>query len=94
MTTDLRAVDLPDGLTFVPVPDAVNHPTHYTSSPAKCQDCGRPIECIDVTQHMNFPVGNATKYLWRLGLKGDPIEQLRKARAYIDFEIKRQEGMA
>lgn len=71
-------------------PDAVEHPSHYTSSPAACRGCGHPIECIDVTQHMSFTVGNATKYLWRLDHKGDPIEQLRKARQYIDFELARR----
>lgn len=72
-----------------PVRDPVEHPTHYTSSPAACP-CGRSIECIEVVQHMPFNVGNAVKYLWRLGLKGDAVEDLRKARQYIDFEIGRR----
>ena len=38
---------------------------------------------------MNFCVGNAIKYLWRAGLKGEQIEDLRKARWYIDREIAR-----
>ena len=73
--------------------DPVDHPSHYTSSPAKCE-CGRTIECIQVTQHMNFCTGGAVKYLWRKGLKGGPekeLEDLRKARKYLDFEIKRLE---
>lgn len=69
--------------------DPVNHPVHYTSHPSG-------IEAIQVTEHMNFCVGNAMKYLWRSNLKSlDPVEDLRKARWYIDREISRlSEGVA
>ncbi|AJD82276.1 hypothetical protein PBI_KESHU_56 [Mycobacterium phage Keshu] len=77
--------------TVVPVGDAVAHPSHYTSSPAACSGCGKPIECIDVTQHMGFNLGNTTKYVWRCDLKRDAIEDLRKARQYLDFEIEKRE---
>lgn len=70
--------------------DPVNHPPHYTSHPAACA-CGRGIECIQVTEHMGFCIGNAIKYLWRAGRKGEAIEDLRKAAWYIDREIKRIE---
>lgn len=63
--------------------DAVNHPTHYTSHPSG-------IECIDVTEHYGFSIGNAIKYLWRAGLKGDATEDLKKARWYIDREIQKR----
>ncbi len=72
--------------------ETVHHPEHYQGE-AMCRQCGTPIECIDVVQHMNFNVGSSTKYLWRAGIK-DPskhIEDLRKAREYIDFEIARLE---
>lgn len=69
--------------------DNVNHPAHYNSSPAHCE-CGRRIECIDVTRHMGFNVGNAVKYLWRYELKNG-IEDLKKARWYIDDLIKKAE---
>jgi hypothetical protein len=64
--------------------DAVNHPKHYCEHPSG-------VECIEVVEHMNFCVGNAIKYLWRAGLKGDAIEDLRKARWYVDREIARIE---
>lgn len=67
--------------------DAVNHPEHYTSHPSG-------VECITVTEHMSFNVGNAVKYLWRADLKGDALEDLRKAAWYIDREIQRREGEA
>ncbi len=62
----------------------VTHPTHYTSHPSG-------VECIQVVQWMTFNIGNAVKYLWRAGLKGDMKEDLLKARQYIDFELKRLE---
>ena len=66
--------------------DPVNHPKHYTEHPSK-------IECIQITEHMNFCLGNAVKYIWRAGLKGDnAAEDLRKARWYLDRELKRIAG--
>jgi len=63
--------------------DAVNHPTHYTSHPSG-------LECIQITEHMNFCIGNAIKYLWRADLKGKSIQDLKKAAWYIEREIKRR----
>ena len=62
--------------------DVVNHPDHYTLL---------PVECIDVTEHFNFCMGNAIKYLWRADHKGNALEDLKKARWYIDREIQRRE---
>jgi hypothetical protein len=64
--------------------DPVNHPPHYTSHPSG-------VECIQVAEHFNFCIGNAIKYLWRAGLKGEALEDLRKAAWYIDREINRLE---
>ena len=64
--------------------DMVNSPPHYTQHPSG-------IECIQVTEHMSFNVGNAVKYLWRCDLKGNPLEDLKKARFYVEREIKRRE---
>ena len=64
--------------------DPVNHPKHYTADPSG-------VECIDVVEHRTFNVGNAMKYLWRAGLKGDHVEDLKKARWYVDREIQRLE---
>lgn len=70
--------------------DQVNHPKHYTSDPSG-------IECIDITRHRNFNIGNAIKYLWRAGLKEDKdrklidkqVEDLNKAVWYLVDEIHR-----
>ena len=62
--------------------DVVNNPSHYT-------DHASGVECIQVTERMNFCLGNAVKYIWRAGLKNDSIEDLRKAKWYIERELKR-----
>jgi len=71
-------------------PDMVNHPPHYTSDPSG-------VECITVTRHRSFNIGNAIKYLWRAGLKGGgsvekQVEDLEKAIFYIKDEIKLVRG--
>ncbi len=63
--------------------DLVNNPPHYKSHPSG-------IECIEITEHMNFCLGNATKYIWRADLKQDAIEDLKKAIWYIEREIQRR----
>lgn len=80
---------------LVPIeePDNVNHPEHYTSHPSG-------IECIEITRHYPFSIGNAIKYLWRAGLKKDAsltdnqkeIEDLKKAIWYINDRIKQLGG--
>lgn len=71
--------------------DPVNHPTHYESD-AKCRSCGESIECIQVSREHSFTRGNAIKYLWRAGAKGDTVEDLKKAIWYIEDEIAQLEG--
>lgn len=74
--------------------DPVSHPLHYTSDPSG-------VECIQITRHRTFNIGNAIKYLWRAGLKSDSattarekeIEDLRKAEFYIRDEIARLEKL-
>ena len=64
--------------------DPVERPAHYRSHPSG-------IECIQVTEHMTFCIGNAVKYIWRHKDKGNALEDLRKARWYLDREIARLE---
>lgn len=69
--------------------DNVNHPKQYTSHPSG-------VECITITRHYCFSIGNAIKYLWRAGLKKElglsdklkEIEDLNKAIWYINDRIK------
>lgn len=64
--------------------DPVSHPKHYTEHKSG-------IECIQITEHMGFNLGNAVKYIWRCDLKKDAIEDLRKAKWYLEREISKRE---
>lgn len=75
----IRAIDDAHGY------DSVSHPKHYTQHPSG-------VECIDVTEHMGFNLGNAVKYIWRCDLKRDAVEDLKKAKWYIEREIQRRGG--
>ena len=44
---------------------------------------------VDFDMKVNFNLGNAVKYIWRAGLKGDAVEDLKKAAFYILREIRR-----
>lgn len=62
--------------------DPVN-PPHYKDHPSG-------VECIVIVEHFGFNLGNAVKYIWRAGIKSpDPLEDLKKARWYLDREIQR-----
>ena len=63
--------------------DPVNHPPHYNAHPSG-------VECITVVEHMGFNVGNAVKYLWRADETGNALEDLKKARWYVEREIAKR----
>ena len=65
--------------------DDTTNPKHYKEHPSG-------IECITLTEHMGFCLGNALKYIWRVDLKHNDggIEDLRKARWYIEKEIEKR----
>ena len=67
------------------VSDPVNHPAHYTQG---------GIETIDVIEawDLGFHLGNVVKYVARAANKGSELEDLRKARWYLDRKIKLIEG--
>lgn len=83
-----ESIDAVIAENYHPAQDNVNHPNHYTSSEASCCNCNRQIECIDVTRHMSFNIGNAVKYLWRYKFKNG-VEDLQKAIWYINDEINK-----
>lgn len=62
--------------------DPVN-PNHYKNHPSG-------IECIVITEHFNFNMGNAIKYIWRADETADPVLALKKAAWYIERELKRR----
>lgn len=66
--------------------DPVEKPRHYNIHPSG-------IECIDIVEHFDFCLGSAIKYIWRAGEKNSStlLEDLKKARWYLDREIRRME---
>lgn len=67
--------------------DAVDHPSHYNQG---------GVEVIDAIEAwgLGFNLGNAVKYVARAGKKGGPeklLEDLRKARWYLEREIERRQ---
>lgn len=88
VTNDLKTettTALRDYEQGVPVQDetgAVNHPDHYNQGTVEC------IEALDSCGYgLDFCVGNAIKYLWRFKDKEKPLEDLKKARWYVDHAI-------
>lgn len=62
--------------------DNVNDPPHYKFA--------NGVEVIDLTEQMNFNLGNVIKYVARSGRKtADPVEDLRKAQFYLQRELRR-----
>lgn len=87
---DMKPSEMPDKADYEkrveamsnPQHDPVNHPTHYTNHPSG-------IECIQITRHMGFNLGNAMKYIWRADLKNG-VEDLEKAIWYLRDELKKR----
>lgn len=63
------------------MPNDTINPQHYRTHPSG-------VECIQITEHMGFCLGNAVKYIWRAGLKtADAAEDIRKAKWYLEREL-------
>lgn len=62
--------------------DNVNNPKHYTEHPSG-------IECIQITEHMGFNLGNAFKYVFRSELKNG-LQDLKKSIWYLERELERR----
>ena len=78
--------EIEDGsIKIVENSDSVSHPPHYANG------WSNGAEVIDLTEHLSFCAGNVVKYVCRAGRK-DPdkyVEDLEKARWYLDREIER-----
>ena len=66
--------------------ETVDHPLHYGGDTV--YETIKVIEAWD----LNFSLGCVVKYVSRAGKKGDALEDLEKARWYLDREIQRSEG--
>lgn len=64
------------------ISDPVNSPAHYKQY---------PVEVIEITEQLNFLLGNVVKYVLRADYKGKPLEDLRKAEWYLRREIRNRE---
>ena len=64
-------------------PDLINHPPHYTRG---------KIECLDfiIDQHLPYLAGQIVKYVVRYRWKGDGVEDLKKARFYLNRLIQEE----
>jgi hypothetical protein len=64
------------------MPETVDHPPHYGGA-------GNPYEAINVVEAWDlcFHLGSVVKYIARAGKKGDLLEDLKKARWYLDRKI-------
>jgi hypothetical protein len=69
-----------------PQHETVNHPQHYGGS-------DNPYEAIKVIEawKLGFNLGNTVKYILRAPHKNSLLEDLKKARWYLDREIENQE---
>lgn len=70
----------PEAITMIEQPDPVNHPAHYKVG---------GIETIDFIEakKLNYNMGNAVKYISRADHKGNRLQDLEKAKWYIDREL-------
>lgn len=66
--------------------DMVNHPSHYADGVVEC------IEAIEASltreAFLGYCKGNSVKYLWRWEKKINPVEDLKKARWYLNKMIE------
>jgi hypothetical protein len=62
--------------------ERIDHPKHYNAHPSG-------VECIDVIEHLRCNIANAVKYVWRADHKASRVEDLRKARWYVERELTR-----
>ena len=66
--------------------DMVKNPKHYARG--KIQ----PIDLINQL-NLNFNLGNIIKYVCRADYKGTPMQDLEKAKEYLEYEIKRRKKL-
>ena len=67
--------------------DAVEHPKHYVSHPSG-------VECISITEHMGFCLGNAVQAIWAADFNPKDATHLKEAIWYIEREIQRRSNEA
>lgn len=83
----VKETGLAEGIPSIKHANKVEHPSHYAD--------GRKYEPINVIcdWNLDFCLGNVVKYISRAGRKENEIEDLKKARFYLDYKIKEMEGV-
>ena len=79
------SVEQLDWIDYDEYKSKIEHPDHYTLGGIETWDF---IEA----KKLNYNLGNVVKYVTRCDHKGDPIEDLQKARQYLDREIQRRQN--
>lgn len=69
--------------------DKVNHPLHYTSGGIECIEAIKASMSKD--EYKGYLKGNVLKYIWRYKNKNNPVEDLKKAKVYLEWLIKEVE---
>nr|DAU57216.1 MAG TPA: nucelotide kinase [Caudoviricetes sp.] len=77
---DIKDISVTTDKKHNPISNVIDHPSHYNRG---------KIEVIDFIedQGLSFHLGNVIKYIARAGSKGDKLEDLKKARWYLDRYI-------
>lgn len=65
--------------------NVIDHPSHYRGTKYECIEVMADI--LTLAQLKGFCIGNAFKYLWRAGKKGDMLEDIKKASWYLDYLV-------
>jgi len=81
----LRHEDYMRRMAEGPKPDMVNKPPHYQSAEVECIDAIKAATGDGFGYHLQ---GTVLKYLWRYQHKGNPVQDLKKARWYLDKLIE------
>ena len=73
--------------------DMVNSPSHYTNGSIECIDAMKSMmHGAIVSAFISYCWGASFKYLWRWHYKGKPIQDLEKAKWYINKMIEKLKG--
>ena len=67
--------------------DKVNSPAHYNNGEIECIDA--IASALSLDELKGFVKGNVIKYMWRANHKEKEVEDLKKARWYLDYLIKK-----
>ena len=72
--------------------DNVTHPAHYTAGGIECIEAIKAMLQGYTDSVLGWLAGQVVKYVWRAPLKGKQLEDLKKARFYLDRMIKEAES--